>query len=510
MPKIIVRGNVVASGSQFQLEGFPRQAVTSVFVQEGIIERETEIQITGIPVDPPPELSAVILGLPLGNQAQELTTITTLSAEVRDEEGTVVELYDPAEWTWAVGSGGGSFGGPNGDELTLPAAPASVEISATHDEQGLVDTATIAVVATVAFTPEFYNLPAQIIQGQQSNPLRSRVLDSDGSTVEEVDTNWSYSIVSGPGSISGPIGNQVLIANAGSAGQSITVRATYMGSLNVSPATDDQTTSVVQQPGPDDFPEVLQPAGHTVIESLDGSSKIWAGWNQSDEWTSDNTRVEVVSDPLSKFGNAVEKRFFFGEAFGGWKGFSGRHIGLWRELYVRLVFKMSSNFEWHSSGGKYLYLHNSGAGAAKRNIILGTETNSTPANNAFDLDPDPGRAISFVDFSTGLGQWIPNLPRVSRGEYHTVEHLIGADLGTNDGYLRQAVDGVEAVEWVLVGGGGETRDLRSGQNWTFNDNVSDKRIGAQVEAFLFNGGSGGTVPADINIRLSELFISGRN
>lgn len=514
MPTVLIRGNVAGSGEVFELRGFATQAVTSIFVEGAILGKETEVPITvaGETTPPPPVLSARIVGAPVS--AQESTTITTLEAELVDEDNNVVELYDAANWTWAVDSGGGSFGGPDGDDLTLPSAPATVAISATHNTESLVATASISVVAAVTFSPDFFSLPSQIIEGQQSNPLRSRVLASDGSTAEEIQTNWSYSIVSGPGTIGGSIGNNVLNADPGSAGSSITVRATYIGSLNVSPATDDATTSVVAQPEPGDFPEVLEPAGMTQAVSLDGSTLNWgAGWNPSAGW-SDTNRIEVVSDPLSKFGNAIEKRGFVGDT-SGWLGALnvGQNVfGSWREVYVRYVWRLSSNWDYHSAGDKLFYWGRKVPGAGATQYFLLQQPSS-----GLKFISQPGAPGGQHSGGIGLASafFVPNpsIPSLARDEYHTVEllHRMNSAPGNADGGIRVAIDGSEILTWNHQGQGGPF-DITDGVEWIDNSGGATwpalELTGG--EFFLFWGGQGDTKTANDFIRLSELYVSGRD
>lgn len=355
-------------------------------------------------------------------------------------------------------------------------------------------------------TPDFYQPSGNVIVANEYD-LRARVLNPDNTiNTPYNDADWGFSLpLGGPANITGP-DNDILIPDPGSAPAILTVRASYEGAQSLDPTFEDITLNIIDQPS-GNFPVVLDPGGSfTTIVSLDGSTKMWPGWTFGGEWADDN-RVEVVSDPNSKFGDVIEKRFFLGEEFGGWKGATLRNIGLWSQLYIRLVFMFSSEWVWHPGQGKYVYLHNSGGGGNRRNFILGAGK-GTAAQNAFGIPPTRGLPVSVFDFSSGAGQWVPNLPSLPRGEYVTVEWFVGADLGTNDGFLRMALNGAEATDWVLVGGGGTTADLRSGVDWLFNDNVTDKRIGATAEAFLFNGGSGGSIPSNMNIRLSEFFISG--
>lgn len=370
------------------------------------------------------------------------------------------------------------------------------------------DSATTPPSSTGDLEPDFYSPVGNIIE-EEDYDLRSRVLNPDQTIHTPYDdADWNFSLPEGgPASIGGA-NSDVLTPNAGSAPANLVVRASYVGGEILDPTFQNRTLSIIEQPT-GNFPVVLDPGGGpwTTIVNLNGSTKIWPGFGNGGEWADDN-RIEVVSDANSKFGNAVQKNFFKGEAIGGWKGFNQRNIGLWSQLYVRLVFQLASNWQWHPGGGKYMYLHNSGTASLRRNFILGTG-NPNAAFNAFGVAKTPGFPVAVWDFSSGQGQWVPNFASMPRGSYVTVEWLIGADITANSGFLRMARNGVEATEWALVGTPGpQTADLRSNVDWLYNDNVSDKRIGAACETFLFNGGSGGTFTANFNIRMSEFVIKG--
>lgn len=250
-------------------------------------------------------------------------------------------------------------------------------------------------------------------------------------------------------------------------------------------------------PVPGQWPAVLQPSGHTVIAHFDGSTADWSadGWTRGALWT-DPSIVSVVPDPASKFGSAIEKRWKVGDA-GGWHGTTNKHVGLWTEIYFRITFALSPNWQWHHSGGKYIYYHNAGTGADRRNYVIFWR---------------PNGALSWIDFGSGVGTWIPqNLPIPSKGVYHTIEVLHRADIGDAGGSLRIALDGVVGRDFLHLGAGGEIVPVLTNRDWLATpDNLSDKRIGGIVEAFLFWGGSGDVKRVKDYVRLSEFYVSGRN
>lgn len=518
MPTVLIRGNVVSSGVEFELRGFANGAVTEVFVEEAILGQAAQVPISGVGGEaepPPPVLSARIVNAPVS--AQESTTITTLEAELVDENLDVVELYDAANWTWAVDSGGGSFGGVDNDELTLPAAPATVAVSATHKTESVVATAVISVVATVTFTADFFNLPGQIIEGRQSSPLRSRVLASDGTTAEQIQTNFSYSIVSGPGSIGGTTGDNVLIVDAASAGSMITVRATYTGSLNVSPATDDQTTSVVAEPAPGDFPD-NEPANMTQLTSVDCTSKDFgAGWNPSNGWDNNLDRLEVVSDLTAKHDFAIQKNFFIGDP-SGWNGalnVFGHNPR--KEVYMRVIYKLSSNWDSHDGGGDKIWVS-----SGNRILIEHLQWNRTPFFWNWITDLPLALRIwrpiipGSPEFTGGAGFSNGPFPVLDYDEYHTVEVWKRMnDPGVANGGFRVWIDDIEYTRFSVFGAGQhpEFKDFEPNGNVQFTTSTGDTSItnvSTAMEIPLFWGGQQDTKEANDFVRLSEVYISGRS
>lgn len=509
MPTVLVRGEVVDTLEVFELKGFTRRPIASVFVEESILGRETQIPIAGLgpgTEPPPPVLSAHIIGMPV--QATELTTLTALEAELRDEDGNVIDPYTPAEWTWSIDSGGGSFGGPNNDDLTLPAAPATVVVRATHTD-GLSTTEDVSVVAQATLTPELFNLPGSVIEGQTYD-VRARLLNSDDTiAVNYTPSDWTFSVASGPASITGANGD-VLSVNANSAGGSVTVRATYEGSEAVNPAFDDSSASIVAQPQPGDFPD-NEPADMTPILFMDGSSKDpGAAFTQSTGWQ-DNNRIAVVSDPLSKYGNAIEKRFFEGDS-SGWHGLFFGSIGLWRELYMRYVFMMSSNWQYHGgTNGKIIYYNKSAN--SRENILLNEMWAWSDSVSTFPDGSDEwlksGRQIPVPPGSiTGNPQAGTT---ISRGEYHTVEIHHVASLTPKTGTLRMWTDGIERTTFKRLGGGeGDSTHLLTERTDASTLELSDKRIGRVIELPWFWGGSGLTKDRDDYVRFSEIYISGKS
>lgn len=348
-------------------------------------------------------------------------------------------------------------------------------------------------------TPDFFNFLASVIE-EESYDLRARVLNPDQTiNTNYVASDWSWSIVTGGsfGSIGGA-NSDVLTLNAASAGNSITVRATYVGSETLNPTTDDKTADIVVASA---FSESLEPAGGTVIKSLNGSTLDWgSGFNPSPAWETGEPRIAVVSDANSKFGNAIEKRGFIDDTSGWLKALNvGNNIGSFREWYIRFVWLMSSNWQVHSGGNDKLFFFGARFGSESPTQFYVRYTGS----NIFLVMQNVNNGSSLPVNSLIKPQgW----PTVNRGVYHTLELRLRLNTaGMTDGSLRMALDGDEAATFIHPPNNTES-DL-SAVSWVAKDWPEPHRL-TGTQQFLFWGGSGDTKTVNDFWRLSELFIKG--
>lgn len=239
-----------------------------------------------------------------------------------------------------------------------------------------------------------------------------------------------------------------------------------------------------------------EPAGMTLILNVDGSSKMFGpGYVTGSTWLNDE-RVRVVRDPTSKHGHAIEKRFFVGDN-DGWHGaVRTGDFGSFRELYVRQVFRVSQNWQWHRSGGKYFYYGASGRdrGAGPRQFILAWGGSGE---------------TRWIDFGSGVGEYRPNGgPKITKNRYHTIEiHHVASTSGAN-GSLRMWIDGVEIKTFNLVGDRTQNNISLLNREWRAQRNLADKGL-TGIEAFVYWGGQGDSKRVNDWIRLSELYISGK-
>lgn len=359
----------------------------------------------------------------------------------------------------------------------------------------------------VTLEPDFYQPLGGLVE-DNSYDLRSRVLNPDQTIHTPYAVNdWDFTLPSGgPGAIVGP-DDDILTIFPGVAPDSIEVRASYVGAETLSPSFQDKVFGIVASGGP--FPENEPPDMDTIL-FLNGSNKSPPGWNQGDAWQ-DNNRVAIVNDPDSKYGQAIEKRFFIGDQ-SGWHGLIHRQIGLWEELYFRFVFKLSQNWQYHGgTNSKMVYYNRSGGG--QEEILWGeryawSDSPSAIFPSQSEDSLKSGRQIPVPPGSeTGNPQQGTNIPR---NVYHTLEIHHVASLTPGTGALRLWIDGVEHTTFKKLGGGETGTHSLIGRTDASTVNQGDKRIGRAVEMPLFWGGSGLTKTVNDWIRMSEIYISGKN
>lgn len=253
------------------------------------------------------------------------------------------------------------------------------------------------------------------------------------------------------------------------------------------------TLAAAQEQSPSPWPD-NEPLGMTTIVSVDGSSKNWRAFRQGGAW-SDDQRVTVVDDPASKHGKAIEKRFFAGDQ-SGWNGLThaGRGLGAFEELYFRIVFRLSPNWQWHKAGGKYFYYGAAGRkGAGPVQFILGWQ----------------GDGTSFWS-AAGNGRHVANDgPKITRDEYHTIEIHHVASTSDANGSMRMWVDGVGVQSFNVLGDRSRNAVQPVNQEWRATRDLADKRLGGGLQAFMFWGGQNDTKSVNDWVRLSELYISGK-
>lgn len=409
--------------------------------------------------------------------------------------GAVVEPYTAANWNWTIDadtSGGASFGGVDGDDLTVGPNVGSVTIRATYDHatdpanpaNGTTQTATCNVVAAVVNNLEIYGPPNDVVENTSYQLFTRSRNGVTNEVINEIEPGVAYVVDSGPATITGA-NSDILTVNA-----SITPPVTITVSVSKVGFTPD--TAQFNGVEPAAFPD-NQPPGMTGIEAINGSTKLFTGWTEDSAWL-DNDRVSVVVDAASKFGNVVQKEFFVGDGT-GWHGRTFHDIGTWTEMYVRIVFLLSNNYQF-VSGGEFLMEYAPAQGSRVFNIALSKAM--------------PGR-IAWVDWTSNAGEYLPldgsgdTLPAIAKNVYHTVEIHHIASITAGSGSLRFWFDNVEYTNFQRSFSGGETGPL-TGQTWQATAPETDKRIARQLRVFQKIGGS---KSVNDHVRISEIFVSGK-
>lgn len=286
--------------------------------------------------------------------------------------------------------------------------------------------------------------------------------------------------------------------------------ATLLGAVMLATTVScaDELTAVPEGGQPDGDPSAevqaaIQPRGTWPDNEPAGLKPIFKVYGSTTHFNPDyfhgvtridESRVRVVSDPASKYGKAIEKRYRIGDGAGWNGGVVTAHLpaGPYRELYFRIVFRVSANWQWHKAGGKYLYY-----GAAD---LRGGD--ATPFVLGWQ-----GDGTSFWTAS-GNGRHVPNnVPRITRDKYHTIEIHHAASTSGANGSLRMWVDGVEVKSFNVLGDRSRNAVKLMNQEWRATRGLADKRLD-RLQAFMFWGGQGDVKRVNDWVRLSELYISG--
>jgi hypothetical protein len=256
---------------------------------------------------------------------------------------------------------------------------------------------------------------------------------------------------------------------------------------------------------------------------------IGAKWSDATLYPAANngTRVQVVADPQSKFGNVVQKWTFTGEQ----SGFNGEYdwqtapgfgdANGYKELYVRIVFKFDPGWQWEVAHTQKLFYfatnrtNQSGGGNAnsfflsvdRNQIDFVDQANPTSATTAANGD---GTAYN-IDY-----RYSPPAGTIAAGKYITMELWIRANSSptTADGQARIWVNGTEISQnmQALMGAYSMQKGLANriwvgdtkffGTGTVFNGNFNN------IQTLVYWGGTGDTAASNFYFNLSELFISG--
>ena len=220
---------------------------------------------------------------------------------------------------------------------------------------------------------------------------------------------------------------------------SVTIRATAAGKT----ATASVSVSDATYRPPSGGGGPNEPAGLTPIFSMDGTSKNWGPqWRYGKKWSD---RVSVVTDPAAPSGKAVQVDWMPGDG----DGFAGAAFWNWQretlldEVYIRVTFMYSKNWQQHASNTTKIFYY--GAGSVGNTSQFYPQMNGTPGILRWRDQSGTGDDGVFNP-ATGGG--------VSLGVYHTLEiyHKAQSRVGASDGSVRIWLDGKEIQSWDWFGG----------------------------------------------------------
>ncbi|MEQ1855821.1 MAG: hypothetical protein ABL963_05070 [Longimicrobiales bacterium] len=249
---------------------------------------------------------------------------------------------------------------------------------------------------------------------------------------------------------------------------------------------DSATTPQPPPPPQGSWPN-NEPTGMTRIMSTNGSDKYFGsnptapGWFYGGRWN-DNTYVQAgIPDASSRYGTVIEKRMVVGDV-AGWNGLAEYNwsstAGVKRHLYVRAIFKYSSNYQFCAANEKMFYVGGPGGDGADSYIGVIGGNGSTYLANEFN-----GGGFNNIFFNY----------TITKGRYMTVEKYFVAESapGSSDGEYYIWIDGVQVAS-------------ATGQNWS-----SGAPGFSQIDLLVYWGGSSCTKTVNDVISISEVYVSGK-
>ncbi|MEQ1855820.1 MAG: Ig-like domain-containing protein [Longimicrobiales bacterium] len=276
----------------------------------------------------------------------------------------------------------------------------------------------------------------------------------------------------------------------GLAAGSANILAVYAGVTATVPTTVTSSASPPPPPPPPPPPGSWpnhEPTGMAHILSTNGSDKYFGGTPTSPGWFyggrwNDNTYVQSgIPDAGSRFGTVVQKRMFVGDV-AGWNGLAEYNwsstVGVKRHLYVRAIFKYSSNYQFCGNNEKMFYVGGPGGDGADVYIGVIGSNGSTYLANEFN-----GGGFNNIFFNY----------TIPKGQYITVEEYYVAESapGSSDGEYHIWIDGVQ-------------RASATGQNWS-----SGAPGFSQIDLMVYWGGASCTKSVNDVISISEIYVSGK-
>ncbi|HEX2780582.1 MAG TPA: Ig-like domain-containing protein [Gemmatimonadaceae bacterium] len=393
------------------------------------------------------------------------TQTTQLTATLADSAGNVLTGRAVA---WSSSASGVATVSSSG--LVTAVGTGNATITATSEGQsGSVSLVVSAVpVASIAVAPNSSSL--LVGQGTQ---LVATVRDSAGNTLSGRTVTWSTANAG--------------VASVSSAGY-VTARAA--GSTAVTATSEGRSASAtitVSDPPVNPPPTgTNEPAGLTLISDRHFAAFNEAGW--TDYYA---TNLSFVADPTAPQSQPTVGQVRYPAGFAGgtepvnlYTQLGGRHT-----LYLAFWFKMSPNFYGHpnSSVNKLFHIW---IGGSNRVTLAVMGSGTTPSFQ-------PQVRLQQIPVSGGAINLPPNVvssAQVVRDRWYKWELVLRANTpGVSDGSVEFWLDGAKIASYPnmqFVGAGqGNTWDtINWAPTW---------------------GGTGGVVPADQWMRMSEIYLSGQ-
>lgn len=264
-----------------------------------------------------------------------------------------------------------------------------------------------------------------------------------------------------------------------------------------------------------EWPDNEPPGMTTLVINADCTSKLFpgTGFTTSADWQtgtlSDGVtpRVEVVQDSTAKHGFCIRKHYEIGDD----SGFHGKMIKTsmhpvgFREMFYRMVFRVSPNFQWHSGAQKIYY--------------CGFKQTSNPTHMMIESDGTIQFKPTYQSGGCTTGTRVFKAPgiKVSRGVWHTHEfHFVAQSaVGVADGSASFWWDGDPITNWTCVGSVSYCTGLSwvNGtslfQNMAWQPACAPNHLLSGFEGPMFWGGSSDFKDVNDYFDLGELYIVGK-
>jgi hypothetical protein len=245
-----------------------------------------------------------------------------------------------------------------------------------------------------------------------------------------------------------------------------------------------------------------EPSGLTQLIYTNGTSKTYTSAvgpaTFGGRWL-DTTYVEVVTDATNPVGSGsvIEKRMFIGDT-SGWLGFQNiqNFAAPWNaglsEVYMRVRFKYSANYDWHTSAEKLMYFGGKYESAAQSFYIYVADTGAGTAR--FRMAPQI--PSPYAGAHGGAGAYLAGSTTVATGSWGLIEIWMKAQSapGASDGECKMWINNTLQNHWTA--------------RQYYSTSASSCKFDG-VQTMLYWGGGGDTKVANDSLRIGEFYFSGK-